>query len=105
MFRTLWPIFVCVVLFVSPFLGAETQKQHPPIKLRAISFEPLVSSPELAAVLKASEVDGNQPGTYLIQFSGPVQPTWKTTITSKGVELLDYVPDFAFKARMSPDQI
>jgi len=32
-----------------------------------------------------------------------VMDAWKAEVSAAGVELLDYVPDFAFKARMTPE--
>jgi len=43
-------------------------------------------------------------GTWLVQFSGPVRSTWKDALAATGADLLEYVPDFAFKVRMTPAQ-
>ena len=56
-----------------------------------------------AGLMIAGAVD-NQPGYYVIQFAGPVEQAWKDAVTAEGAELLDYLPDFAFKARMNPGQ-
>jgi subtilisin family serine protease len=39
---------------------------------------------------------------YIVQFSGPVQQSWKDAVTAEGAEILAYIPDFAFKVRMNP---
>jgi hypothetical protein len=39
---------------------------------------------------------------YIIQFAGPVMQEWKDAVAAEGAEILDYIPDFAFKVRMSP---
>jgi hypothetical protein len=44
-----------------------------------------------------------QRGYFIVQFAGPVMDAWKAQAAAAGAELLDYVPDFAFKARMSPE--
>jgi subtilisin family serine protease len=41
-------------------------------------------------------------GYYLIQFRGPVEESWKSRVIAQGAELIEYVPDFAFKVRMTP---
>ena len=43
-------------------------------------------------------------GTYIVQFAGPVEDAWKVAVTAAGGELLEYIPDFAFKVRMTPAQ-
>ncbi len=39
--------------------------------------------------------------TALIQFQGPVMPGWKTQVESTGVQLLRYLPDYAWVVRGS----
>ena len=34
---------------------------------------------------------------YVIQFAGPIEQTWKDMVSAEGAEVLDYIPDFAFK--------
>ena len=40
---------------------------------------------------------------YIVQFQGPIQQVWKDALTAQGAEILDYIPDFAFKVRMNPN--
>lgn len=39
---------------------------------------------------------------FIVQLTGPVQQAWKDEISAEGAEVLDYIPDFAFKVRMNP---
>ena len=39
---------------------------------------------------------------FIVQFAGPVQQAWKDALIAAGAEVLDYIPDFAFKVRMNP---
>jgi len=39
---------------------------------------------------------------YVVQFAGPIQQSWKDVISAEGADVLDYIPDFAFKVRMNP---
>ncbi len=39
---------------------------------------------------------------YIVQFAGPIQQEWKDAINAEGAEILEYIPDFAFKVRMNP---
>ncbi|MCI0550486.1 MAG: S8 family serine peptidase [Anaerolineae bacterium] len=39
---------------------------------------------------------------YIVQFAGPIQQSWKDAMSAAGAEVLDYIPDFAFKVRMNP---
>lgn len=40
-------------------------------------------------------------GLYLIQFSGSLQPSWRSELAGLGVRLLQYVPEHTFVARLS----
>ena len=39
---------------------------------------------------------------FIVQFTGPIQQAWKDEVNAEGAEVLDYIPDFAFKVRMNP---
>lgn len=39
---------------------------------------------------------------FVVQFTGPIQEAWKDAVSAEGAEILDYIPDFAFKVRMNP---
>ena len=39
---------------------------------------------------------------FIVQFAGPIQQSWKDALSAEGAEVLDYMPDFAFKVRMNP---
>jgi len=40
-------------------------------------------------------------GLYLIQFTGPVKPVWRSQLAADGVDLIKHVPDNAFVARLN----
>ncbi|RME86130.1 MAG: hypothetical protein D6775_00900, partial [Caldilineae bacterium] len=69
-----------------------------PIRLRGVSFDPLRAQPMQQSPEQAS-------GTlYLIQFQGPIHDEWKQEVAGLGVRLYDYIPEYAFVARMKPSQ-
>src|SRR5512145_579311 len=39
---------------------------------------------------------------FIVQFAGPIEQSWKDDVSAEGAEVLDYIPDFAFKVRMNP---
>ncbi|MBN2117385.1 MAG: S8 family serine peptidase [Anaerolineales bacterium] len=38
---------------------------------------------------------------FIVQFIGPIEQSWKDAVSAEGAEILDYMPDFAFKVRMN----
>ena len=65
--------------------------QPAPLRMQSGTFIPAKSN--LAA---------NGGKYYIVQFAGPIEQSWKDAVTAQGVEILDYIPDFAFKVRMNP---
>ena len=69
-----------------------------PIRLRSETFDPKSSAHVAAAA------DVGQGALCLVQFKGPIQASWKTALGSLGIELLDYIPDYTYIARLSGQQ-
>lgn len=77
----------------------------PPIRLQAGTFTPGLQ--EELALPDSLTIDGyarNQQGYYIVQFRSPVESDSKNQLTAMGVDVLSYLPDFAFKVRMTPEQ-
>jgi subtilisin family serine protease len=74
------------------------------IRLKAANFDPLRGEPALAAGLRHRGLGAAERGTYIVQFVGPIEASWKAALTAAGAEPLEYLPDFAFKVRMRPAQ-
>ena len=85
--------------------GPPPNRGQAPIRLKAITFTPAQGEqPNIPPGLTIAGYGANQRGYYLVQFEGPILESWKSELASAGVDILDYVPDFAFKARMTPAQ-
>jgi hypothetical protein len=81
------------------------QSQPARIRLKAASFTPARGeAPAIPSRLAVGGYAANQRGYYIVQFRGPVEQAWKDQVAKLGAEILDYVPDFAFKVRMNPAQ-
>ena len=77
--------------------------QAAPIRLRTTTFTPaLGEAPAIPPGLAAAEVADGVRGAYIVQFAGPVTASGRDRVRALGAELLDYLPDFAFKTRMTP---
>ncbi len=67
-------------------------------------FDPLARKPVAKAGLeKIESYEKVQKGYYILQFTGPVRNHWKKALSDIGVEFFDYIPEFAFIVRMSPE--
>jgi subtilisin family serine protease len=103
-FGSLTALLLTFSLLISPAAGAPAaQPAEPPIRLKAAQFTPARGErPAIPPGLTIAGYAQGQRGYYLVQFRGPVEQAWKDAAAASGAELLDYVPDFAFKARMNP---
>ena len=106
---------LAVAMFVSVLgtLSALPAAQQPPgvarrdaaIRLRAGTFNPARGEqPPEPADARPGQAGDVQSREYLVQFEGPVQDVWKAAVSGAGATLLEYIPDFAFRARMDPSQ-
>lgn len=81
------------------------QVDLPQLRLKVGSFVPAVGERlTLPQDLVIPEFAQGQRGYFIVQFVGPVQQAWKDQVVAVGAELLEYLPDFAFKVRMTPAQ-
>ncbi|MCB0084339.1 MAG: S8 family serine peptidase, partial [Caldilineaceae bacterium] len=80
------------------------QETPPPIQLEIGTFTPGQTALPLDPDLTIGTLPAGQSTYYLIQFTGPVQGTWKAAVEGTGAQLLEYVPDYAFVVRMTREQ-
>ena len=93
----------CVWLFACACLAAVFSVSAKPIRLQNEVIQP-------GAKLTAGTGEENIPANSLalIQFTGTLQPEWRTKLAALGIELLHYVPDDTFVADLNsvpPGQI
>lgn len=86
--------------------GPPPGKQAAPIRLQGVpTFMPGRGEvPVIPPGLAIAGYAQSQAGYYIVQSHGAIQEAWKYEIAALGAEFLDYIPDFAFKVRMTPPQ-
>jgi serine protease AprX len=84
----------------------QASSHYPPIRLKVGAFSPAAGErlplPSRLSIDPGS-LDVSKPEYYIVQFSGPVQQIWLEQISTTGGEIKSYIPDFAFKVRMTPE--
>ncbi len=51
-------------------------------------------------------IDGYEPGTqgqYIVHMMGPIAENWRPTLERSGVEVMHYIPNYAYRVRMTPE--
>ena len=83
----------------------DTSDGRPAIRLRGATFTPSRGErPDIPPGLAAERPASGRAGYYLVQFQGPILDSWKQAVSATGAEIIEYVPDFAFKVRMTREQ-
>ncbi len=92
-----WRYLVTAVVALTLILGstamAPAARSDAYIHLKGGDFVPAQS--EFAAQQGSQKY-------YIVQFAGPIEQSWKDAVSAAGAEILEYIPDFAFKVRMDP---
>ncbi len=75
------------------------------IRLQQAHFDPKREGMSLFPAL-AGDTHGEGDSDYrIVQFEGPIRSEWRTALEAGGVEIIDYVPDFAYVVRVGMDRV
>lgn len=96
---------VALAAVTLPASAAPDQPHPHPIRLVAGEFAPAVGAalPGRSGH-PAATLSDTAHGAYLVQFDGPVRPEWTAALRERGAEVLEYVPDFAYRVTMTAAQ-
>ncbi len=64
------------------------------IKLKSAVFDPVENGSTMASLNTISSSSGT--GYYIVQFPGPIENEWLETLQSSGIEIIEYIPDYAY---------
>ena len=87
------------VAFVALLAAATFEAAATPLHLRNGDIEPS----QIVSSMSAKATPAH--AFYFIQFQGPVLEEWKSAVKDRGVILGDYIPEYAFVAEMTPEQV
>jgi len=97
-------VFILSFLFIAPVFSLQTADESPTppplLRLHRGTFDARSQAATLGILATPAA------GPYaIIQLQGPVTPADRQALQQTGVELLEYVPDFAYLVRGTPAQI
>lgn len=75
-----------------------------PLYLKSYTFT-TDAPPQLPSNLSIDRFPPGSNNYYIVQFQGPIQAQWRKQLRGHGIEILEYIPDFAYKVRMNPRQL
>ncbi|MBS3817019.1 MAG: S8 family serine peptidase [Candidatus Thermoplasmatota archaeon] len=53
--------------------------------------------------LMIDDYEEGEEGTYIVHLLGPVDPGWREELEDVGVKIINYVPNYAYEVRMTPE--
>jgi len=81
----------------SPAQSTDTAASSGPVlRLQRGVFDPLRSQPALPTALAVNDFTDTDRAQTVVQFKGPIQSGGRQALEALGVQVLDYVPDFAY---------
>ena len=99
-----------LTLLLSPLLTAgaaaaplsQDEPSPPALYLKAGTFTPAAG--QSAALPPGLTVAAQNSQYWIVQFGGPILPEWRAALEAEGAEVVAYLPDYAYKARMNQGQ-
>jgi hypothetical protein len=85
---------------VSGTITPEMYQNPTTINLNGYTFDTRKGEPVLPTNLKITGYKGGV-GYYLVQFNGPITEAIRSDLTSRGAEIMEYIPNYAYLVRMS----
>ncbi|MBS3816669.1 MAG: S8 family serine peptidase [Candidatus Thermoplasmatota archaeon] len=65
-------------------------------------FESDEGLPDLDPALSLKGYEKGTEGLYIIDMVGPVNPEWQADLEARGVDVLNYQPNYVYEAKMTP---
>jgi subtilisin family serine protease len=89
------------MLFAFIFVFSLGNAQEKSIRLRQATIEtPSIEQKKKSSALTPTSLVSETSGVFLIQFTQSPKPEWREQLTRMNVDLLNYVPDDAFVAKL-----
>jgi len=87
-----------IVLWMVAGTSGATLAQLPgpevPLRLRVGTFDP--RSTTLDAPTGLQRAGSGEAGLWIVQFTGPIEEAWYTALTETGLDVVAYIPDYAY---------
>ncbi|MBS3817562.1 MAG: S8 family serine peptidase [Candidatus Thermoplasmatota archaeon] len=74
------------------------------ISVKGNRFDIFREKPDIDPEMKIDGYPEGSKGIYLVHMLGPVDPGWREQIEDLGVDIINYVPNYAYEVRMTPEE-
>jgi len=84
-------------------MRVDTLPNRTEISINGHALDIKEGEPSLDPDLMINEEPEGVVGTYLIHLLGPMSPSWRDQLEDMDIQILNYVPNHAYKVRMTPE--
>ncbi|MBS3790842.1 MAG: S8 family serine peptidase, partial [Candidatus Thermoplasmatota archaeon] len=73
------------------------------LSVKGHRFDTNEGMPDFPKDLTIDDYESGEEGIYLVQMIGPVHAEWRAKLEARGLEIINYVPNYAYEVRMTPE--
>ncbi|MEF8874304.1 MAG: S8 family serine peptidase [Candidatus Thermoplasmatota archaeon] len=74
------------------------------LELGEHQFDINEGEPDIPEELRIEEYESSEKGQYIVHMLGPIAPEWREEIENMGIEVMSYIPNYAYRVRMTSEQ-
>ncbi len=75
------------------------------ISVKGHTFDIFEDEPPIDPELKLEDYSSRERGLYLVHMLGPIHADWKETLREHGIEIINYVPNYAYVVKMCTEHV
>jgi len=75
------------------------------ISIKGHEFDIFEKDLDICDELSISSYPEGSKGIYIVHMLGPINPDWVNSLQSLDVQIINYVPNYAYEVRMTPEQV
>ncbi len=73
------------------------------LTVKEYTFDIHEGFPDFPPELMVEEYEPGTRGIHLVHMLGPIHSSWRQSLLDMGVEIINYVPNYAYEVRMTPE--
>ncbi len=81
----------------------DTLPKRTTIYAGGLEFDFTIGEPDIPASLRVDDYDPGVKGQYIVHMVGPIARGWRPTLEGKGVQVLNYMHNHAYRVQMTPE--
>ncbi len=74
------------------------------LNVKGHQFNTKEDTPTLKSENNIEEYQPGTEGIYIVDMIGPINPEWRNSLETKGAEVINYVPNYAYEVTMTPEE-